>query len=67
MKILIGRKVKGFKFDPLEVNFSYAKDMDNYIGVIGVITSKWAGGYRVDFHDDFWGYPAELIEQHLID
>ena len=34
-KSLIGRKVRGFKFEGLNIN--YDKAMDNYIGKVGVI------------------------------
>lgn len=65
MKNLIGRKVKGFKFEGPR----YSPKMDNYIGKVGVITVAWGGEgvYRVDFEDgDFWNYPAEEIEQHIV-
>lgn len=63
---LIGRKIKGFKFDG-----DYIDGMDSYIGRIGLITDfiSMNGHYKVDFFDynDSWYYPAELIEDHLID
>jgi predicted AlkP superfamily phosphohydrolase/phosphomutase len=67
---LIGRKVKGFKFEDGKHNgLAYGQAMDNYIGKIGTIT-RYRGRndyYQVVFNDDFFFYPAELIEQHLVD
>ena len=63
---LIGRKVKGFKFD----KSWYLQKMDNYIGKIGIIkeyliSDKWFG---VEFLDgQIFGYPADQIEAHLVE
>jgi len=66
---LIGRKVKGFKFDGHLADCGYNPKMDNYINQIGVIEScnDLLNSYYVEFKDDKWQYPAELIEQHLVD
>jgi hypothetical protein len=64
---LIGRKVKGFKF---ETNAPvYQSDMDNYIGEVGVIEEYVEENisFKVRFKDNYWHYPASLIEQHLVD
>lgn len=68
MENLIGRKVKGFKFKP-RVGLMYQKCMDYHIDEVGVIfkINEHNNSYKVKFKDDFWSYPAELIEQHLID
>jgi hypothetical protein len=71
---LIGKKVKGFKFEDGKYNgLSFANEMENYIGKVGIIDSynKDNNRYRVEFNVDFnsqsWSYPAELIEQHLVE
>ena len=68
MKDLIGKKVRGFKFDG-RFSCKYNKSMNKYIGKIGVITEyiNYLNSWRVDFSDDYWWYPAELIEQHLVE
>jgi DNA-directed RNA polymerase sigma subunit (sigma70/sigma32) len=70
MKDLIGRKVRGFKFEDTRYEkFGYCDDMDKYIGKIGVI-GRYVDedkSFSVVFDDDFWYYPAELIEQHLVE
>ena len=63
---LIGKKVKGFKFEVDNIYYSYL--MDKHIGQIGTIinyddTQKY---FDVDFGYKQWAYPAELIEQHLV-
>lgn len=68
MKNLIGKKVRGFKFDGREM-CQYIDKMDAHIGEVGIV-KEYSGdaikSYRVEFKDDFWWYPAELIEQHLV-
>jgi hypothetical protein len=64
---LIGKKVRGFKFDVDNMYYSYL--MDKHIGQIGTIINyddkqKY---YDVDFGYKQWAYPAELIEQHLVE
>jgi hypothetical protein len=63
---LIGKKVKGFKFDSGKVFYCYL--MDNKIGKIGKIIEyhKQYNAFEVDFNGKTWSYPAELIEQHLV-
>jgi hypothetical protein len=43
--------------------------MDRHIGEIGEITSynPKSNFYRVDFPNDYWFYPAEEIEKHLVE
>ena len=72
MKDLIGRKVRGFKFEDKKYHngLSYCRNMDKYIGVIGTIKgfSPRLNAYEVHFEDVYWHYyPAELIEQHLVE
>lgn len=68
---LIGRKVRGFKFETTKY-CSYVKGMDKYVGKIGKIgiideyrpVSK---NFKVEFEDgEYWGYPADQIEAHLV-
>lgn len=68
MKNLIGKKVRGFKFESTEI--VYSKQMDKHIGVVGEIKEYYPNTYafRVQFPDgESWSYPAELIEQHLVE
>lgn len=68
MKDLIGRKVKGFKFEGID-RMNYNPSMDKNIGKTGEIIS-----YRedIDFYGVMFGdmsnlYPASEIEKHLVD
>ena len=60
---LIGKKVKGFKFEGI----LYDSQMDDYIGKIGIIKPWDEVNFKVDFGDDFWYYPADQIEAHLVE
>lgn len=68
MKDLIGKKVKGFKFEDRS-GLYHTKPMDEYIGKVGKIIKylERYNSYRVQFKDEFCHYPAELIESHLVD
>jgi hypothetical protein len=65
---LIGKKIKGFKFDETNET-SYNPKMDIHIGEIGQILEykPKTNAYSVEFKLDTWNYPAELIEQHLVE
>jgi hypothetical protein len=69
MEDLIGKKVRGFKFEGIAFSFS-SPLMNKHIGEIGTITrhEKHLSGYVVKFdsspHD--WMYPADQIEKHLV-
>jgi hypothetical protein len=70
MKDLIGKKVKGFKFESSEYDgLQYNSYMDEYIGEEGCIVcyNERYNCYKVQFKDDYWDYPASLIEQHLVE
>lgn len=69
MKDLIGRKVKGFKFKTDLDRIWYEPDMDKNIGEVGVIKryDKSFNDFLVAFENGLWFYPAEEIEQHLVD
>lgn len=70
MKNLIGKKVRGFKFDSDDYpHLGYNEGMSYYINQIGVIVDfNGRTTYEVQFTDGrTWSYPAELIEQHLIE
>jgi hypothetical protein len=66
---LIGKKIKGFKFDDDKYKYGYTDKMDKHIGVVGIIKEYTQGlnAYLVDFENEDWLYPAELIEQHLVE
>jgi len=67
---LIGKKVKGFKFD-YSKECSYNNNMDSYIGKVGIIHSKNRDYecYSVLFDNakKEWSYPADQIEAHLVE
>ena len=70
MKDLIGRKVKGFRFESRKhKGLYYAPAMDKHIGKVGEITGYGSERdcYRIDFNGDSWDYPASEIESHLVD
>ena len=64
MKILIGRKVRGFKFENGDVY--YGSKMDKHIGEIGTIESVVDNYVWVQFKDDSWNYPLDQVEKHLV-
>lgn len=63
----IGRKVKGFSFDYTE-SCTYVEEMNKYINKIGRIKyyHRINDSFEVEFNDDFWNYPASLIDQYLV-
>lgn len=61
MKDLIGRKVRGFKFED-----DYVPQMDKHIGEVGEIISVNLKRVRVQFNKSTWRYPADQIEKHLV-
>jgi hypothetical protein len=63
---LIEKKVRGFKFEDTKY-CSYAKEMDMYIGKIGIIDKILAYEFRVNFGEDYYYYPADQIEAHLVE
>jgi hypothetical protein len=65
---LIGRKIKGFKFKN-DIHSGLLYGYDIFIGKIGVIDyyAQYTDCYKVDFDYGYAFYPAELIEQHLVD
>jgi len=69
-KHLIGKKVRGFKFEP-EDYISYNPDMDTFIGKIGTITYIGSKGniVRVEFPGALreWFYPIDQIEEHIVE
>jgi hypothetical protein len=66
---LIGKKVRGFRFNDKNLKIKYVKAMDNHIGEIGEIKLYAASldAFRVDFDGCRWNYPADQIHEHLVD
>jgi hypothetical protein len=66
-KKILGTRARGFKFDNREDIF-YRSKMDEYIGKIGYITgyTEENNSYKVEFKDDYFFYPADQIEAHLV-
>lgn len=68
MENLIGRKVRGFKFDDNRGKYpSWNEKMEKQIDEIGEIIGINQIGYRVQFADFSWTYPADQIKEHLVD
>lgn len=68
-KHLIGRRVKGFRFenDP-ENEYGFNPMMYDYIGKVGKIQTIDGLHVKVDFGGiEQWWYPLDQIEQHLIE
>lgn len=63
MEDLIGKKVRGFKFEG-----DYVPQMDRHIGEIGEIISVnlKKTTVRVEFNKTSWKYPVDQIEKHLV-
>lgn len=65
---LIGKKIKGFRYKSTK-DILWSREMSNYIGIDGIIEfyGKEYNCFRVDFGDNFFYYPADKIEAHLVD
>ena len=63
MEDLVGKKVRGFKFEG-----DYSSKMDKHIGEVGEIISVSAAlkRVRIKFVKHTWNYPADQIEKHLV-
>lgn len=66
-KDLIGKEVRGFKFESITNGLSYNTCMDIHIGEVGEITHIERNWCQVDFKDDFWQYPISEVRNHLVD
>ena len=64
MNNLIGRKIRGFKFE--DINIGYLPIIDSSIGEVGEISLVLDDRVRVDFKENSWYYPLDQIEKHLI-
>jgi hypothetical protein len=73
MEELIGRKVRGFRFETTAERPGYSKDMDKYIGMLGEIITQGVSVTKtpyveVKFPDGkTWNYKLDQIEKHLVD
>ena len=67
MKNLIGKKVRGFKFDSRD-HCVWFVTLEDYIGRVGVVDEylDMVNVCVVKYGEDCLLYPAELMEQHLI-
>lgn len=65
---LIGRKIKGFKFEDIPGVLYHTEKMNQYIGKPGKIDVYFdiIESFAVKFDDRAFIYPAAEIEQHLI-
>jgi hypothetical protein len=68
MKNLIGKKVRGFKFDSRD-HCVWFVTLEEYIGRVGVIDQylDMVNVFIVKYGEDCLLYPAELIEQHIVE
>lgn len=67
---LIGKKVKGFKFEPKINSIHYSDKMHKYIKKEGVIDyyNEYNDSYLIKFKDEnSFSYPADQIEAHLVE
>jgi len=67
MEDLISKKVMGFEFQPSK-NALYVKEMNNYLGVVGIIGSynQENDTFRILFMDGkSFAYPAEEVLMEL--
>lgn len=65
---MIGKKIKGFKFESGQIGFH--PSMLNYVGKIGIIETEnlMRTGYIVKYDNDTtYSYPKELCKEHLIE
>jgi hypothetical protein len=68
MKELTGKKIKGFEFKSKSASLPiYNKEMDNYIGKIGVIYSVCNGFIDVQFDNRPWSYPLPEALNHIVE
>ena len=68
MKELTGKKIKGFEFKSKSASLPiYNKEMDNYIGKIGVIYSVGNGFIDVQFDNRPWSYPLPEALNHIVE
>lgn len=67
MKVKVGMKVKGFKFESRKHHdIAYHPDMQKYEGVVGVIGKISTNNCRIDFDGDYWFYPKEVIHRAFL-
>ena len=68
MKNLIGKKVRGFKFDSRD-HCVWFVTLEDYIGRVGVVDEylDMVNVFIVKYGEDCLLYPAELIEQHIVE
>ena len=68
MKNLIGKKVRGFEFDSRD-HCVWFVTLEEYIGRVGVIDQylDMVNVCIVKYGEDCLLYPAELIEQHIVE
>ena len=66
MENLIGRKVKGFKFEGC-FDLSYLSEMDKKIGEVGKVIIIEDDTFGVEFKNDQYWYPLSEIEKHLVE
>ena len=63
---LIGRKVRGFKFEDKE-DIIFDEQMGKYIGEVGVIEKIYTNDVKIVFKEDYFFYPLNQIEAHLVE
>lgn len=64
---LIGKKVYGFRYESEKVNYD-PEFMELYIGKIGEVIKTYRDGTCViDFGEDYFFYPTDQVEAHLVE
>lgn len=72
-KDYIGLKIKGFEFS-YDTPCGYSPDMDDYVGVDGIITGIHSAVFMVKFknvrnpkEEIHWVYPIDLVKQQILE
>lgn len=67
MENLIGKKIKGFKFNSdLNRPLNYYPEMKSFVGKIGIIRRVYPKAVEILFDTSIWFYPLAEIQPHLI-
>ena len=62
----IWKKIRGFKFESND-DVVWNEHKSDCIGQVGLITYQNTKSVGVEFEDDYWYYPIEFVEQHLVE
>lgn len=74
IKELVGKKIRGFKFESKKDGINYRSEMDTYIGAVGEIIDFFKEyrerrpffGVTVYFSNTGWSYPYPECLEHIV-